>query len=259
MVITSPPYNFGMEYDSTNDDIPIEQYFNDLLAPVWKECSRVVKRSGRIAVIIQPMYSKYVATHHRVARQLEDAGFSWRTEIVWDKANVHGNVSLGSIDKPSSPYVRSTMEFIEILDKIDRKKEPDPAMEQTIGKDAMVDIKHDEYISWTDARWNIPAPAKEMKKYDHPAMFPGEIPVRLMKMFTYVGDMILDPFAGIGTTAVAAWQCNRRFISIDISRAYCKAAYQRVRHVANQHLLVPPVLSMPYPRLVRDRSSITPG
>lgn len=253
MVITSPPYNFDMKYESTNDKLPIEQYFNGLLAPVWKECYRVVKRGGRIAVVVQPMYDRHVPTHHRVARQLEDAGFSWRSEIVWDKANVHGEVSLGSVGKPSSPYMRSTMEFIEILDKIDRKKWPDPDLEQQIGP-AVADITRDEYIAWTDSRWNIPPPVKGMKKYGHPAMFPEEIPKRLVKLFTYVGDTILDPFGGVGTTALVAWKCNRHFISIDVSEKYSKIAARRVRHEALQQKLIPPVIDMPIPALITWKS-----
>ena len=251
MVLTSPPYNFGMPYDSCDDNLSLDDYFHDLLEPVWIECGRVLKRGGRIAVVVQPLYSQHVPTHHRIARQLEDAGFSWRTEIVWDKANVHGNVSLGSIDRPSSPYIRSTMEFIEVLDKIDRKKEPDPELEAQLGKDAMADIKHDEYTAWTDARWNIPAPAKDMKKYGHPAVFPEEIPARLMKLFTYVGDVILDPFGGVGSTAVAAWKCCRRFVAVDISENYSKIAFRRVKNAASQRLLVPPPVAMPIPELVR--------
>jgi DNA modification methylase len=214
MVITSPPYNFKMDYDSTSDDLPIEQYFKELLEPVWKECYRVVKRGGRIAVVVQPMYDRHVPTHHRVARQLEDAGFSWRSEIVWDKANVHGEVSLGSVGKPSSPYMRSTMEFIEILDKIDRKKWPDPDLEQKIGP-AVADITRGEYIAWTDSRWNIPPPVKGMKKYGHPAMFPEEVPKRLAKLFTYVGDTIIDPFGGCYDDKTEIMTKQRGFVRFD--------------------------------------------
>jgi site-specific DNA-methyltransferase (adenine-specific) len=220
LIITSPPYNFGHEYaqDSTNDTHEWTHYFEKLLT-VWRECERVLKTGGRIAVNIQPLFSDYVPTHHVISHQLASLGLLWKAEFLWEKNNYNAKYTAwGSWKSPSMPYIKYTWEFIEVFDKVTHKKE---------GRREDIDITGDEFKEWVLGKWSFP-PEIRMKDYDHPAMFPEELPRRLMKLFSYKNDIVLDPFNGAGTTTLVAWKLRRRFIGIDISQQYCDTALQRL-------------------------------
>ena len=220
LIITSPPYNFGHEYaqDSTNDTHEWTRYFERLLV-VWRECERVLKNGGRIAVNIQPLFSDYVPTHHIISHQLACLGLLWKAEFLWEKNNYTAKYTAwGSWKSPSMPYIKYTWEFIEVFDKVTHKKE---------GRRDDIDITGDEFKEWVLGRWSFP-PEIRMKEYNHPAMFPEELPRRLMKLFSYKNDIVLDPFNGAGTTTLVAWKLHRRFIGIDISQQYCDTALQRL-------------------------------
>jgi site-specific DNA-methyltransferase (adenine-specific) len=116
------------------------------------------------------------------------------------------------------PYLKYTWEFIEVFDKMTHKK---------TGNRADIDITDQEFKDWVFGRWVVP-PETRMKDFGHPAMFPEEIPRRLLKLFSYQHDIVLDPFNGVGTTTLAAWKINRRFIGIDISPEYCREALDRI-------------------------------
>jgi len=219
-VITSPPYNFGHSYaqDPHDDTHEWNEYFDKLLA-VWRECGRILKPGGRIAVNVQPLFSDYVPTHHIVSRQLASLGLLWKAEFLWEKNNYNAKFTAwGSWKSPSMPYIKYTWEFIEVFDKITHKK---------AGKRENIDITADEFKEWVKGKWSFP-PEIRMKDYDHPAMFPEELPRRLMKLFSYKDDIILDPFNGAGTTTLVAYKHGRRFIGIDNSRQYCETALDRL-------------------------------
>jgi DNA modification methylase len=220
LIITSPPYNFGHAYaqDPHDDTHEWNEYFEKLLV-VWKECERVVKPGGRIAINIQPLFSDYIPTHHIISRQLADLGLLWRAEILWEKNNYNAKYTAwGSWKSPSMPYIKYTWEFIEVFDKQSHKKS---------GRKEDIDITADEFKEWVKGRWSFP-PETRMKDHDHPAMFPEELPRRLMKLFSYKNDIILDPFNGAGTTSLVAWKLGRRFIGIDISEQYSAEAMKRL-------------------------------
>jgi len=220
LIITSPPYNFGHSYaqDSNDDTYEWNEYF-ETLHQVWKECDRVLKPGGRIAVNVQPLFSDYIPTHHIISRQLASLGLLWKAEILWEKNNYNAKFTAwGSWKSPSMPYIKYTWEFIEVFDKITHKK---------TGNRDNIDITADEFKEWVMGRWTFP-PEIRMKDYDHPAMFPEELPRRLIKLFSYKNDIILDPFNGAGTTTLVALKNRRRFIGIDNSKQYCKTAYQRL-------------------------------
>jgi site-specific DNA-methyltransferase (adenine-specific) len=253
LVITSPPYNFGREYRETTDSMGWDEYF-DLLFCVWRECYRILKPDGRIAIVIQPKFSDYVPTHHIVWKQLTDIGFHWMAEILWDKSNYHSApTTWGSWCSPSLPYFRYTWEFIEVFWKARPKKE---------GKKEYADVEPEEFQQAVRAKWNI-APEKRMREFSHPAMFPEEIPGRLMRILTYKYDVVVDPFNGAGTTTVTAWRLRRRFIGVDISKEYCETAFQRVVS-ESQRLSLLDMLEendrespfYPSPRLVTDISCL---
>jgi len=220
LIITSPPYNFGHSYaqDPSDDTHEWNVYFDKLLS-VWKECERVLKPGGRIAVNIQPLFSDYIPTHHIISRQLAGLGLLWKAELVWEKNNYNAKYTAwGSWKSPSMPYIKYTWEFIEVFAKGTHKK---------AGRREDIDITAEEFKEWVLGRWSFP-PETRMKDHNHPAMFPEELPRRLMKLFSYKNDIVLDPFNGAGTTTLVASRLGRRFIGIDLSSEYCVTALGRL-------------------------------
>jgi site-specific DNA-methyltransferase (adenine-specific) len=220
MIITSPPYNFGHSYaqDPHDDTHEWNEYFKKLLG-VWQECERVLKPGGRMAVNVQPLFSDYVPTHHIISRQLANLGLLWKAEFLWEKNNYNAKFTAwGSWKSPSMPYIKYTWEFIEVFDKGTHKK---------TGRKEDIDVTGDEFKEWVLGKWAFP-PETRMKDHDHPAMFPEELPKRLMKLFTYKNDIVLDPFNGAGTTTLVAKKLRRRFIGIDLSKQYCTTALKRL-------------------------------
>jgi DNA modification methylase len=221
IIVTSPPYNFDMEYDEYKDKKSWDDFFN-WLNEVWKECFRVLKPSGRLCVNIQPLFSDYIPSHHIISNQLLNIGFLWKGEILWEKNNYNCKYTAwGSWQSPSSPYLKYTWEFVEIFCKGDLKKK---------GDKENIDITGDEFKEWVYAKWSI-APERKMKEYGHPAMFPEKLVERLLKLFSYKNDIVLDPFNGAGTTTYVAKRLGRRYIGLDISKTYCDKAIERLSKI----------------------------
>jgi site-specific DNA-methyltransferase (adenine-specific) len=226
LIITSPPYNFGLSYDDddTEDTKEWTEYFSKL-NNIWKECYRILKPGGRIAINVQPLFSDYIPTHHIISNQLMNMGLLWKAEILWEKNNYNAKYTAwGSWKSPSMPYLKYTWEFIEVFCKETHKK---------VGSKELIDIEKEEFKEWVYAKWSI-APERRMKDFGHPAMFPEELPKRLMKLFSYKGDIVLDPFNGVGTTSLVAYRLKRRFIGIDISKKYCEIAINRINEDIKQ-------------------------
>jgi DNA modification methylase len=221
LVITSPPYNFGFGYDTSKDGIDWEKYFERLFS-IFDECIRVLKYGGRIIVNIQPLFSDYVPSHHIISNHFMEKKMIWKGEILWEKNNYNCKYcAWGSWKSPSSPYLKYTWEFLEIFAKGDLKKE---------GDSNKIDIKDDEFKEWVVAKWSI-APERKMVQYDHPAMFPEKLVERALKLFSFEGDVILDPFNGVGTSCVVAKRLHRKYIGIDVSQKYCNTAKKRVKEI----------------------------
>jgi DNA modification methylase len=220
LVFTSPPYNFDMGYDQHQDNMDWDEYFTTL-KNVFEECIRVTKFGGRIAINIQPFFSEYIPSHHILTNFFLEKGLIWKTEILWEKNHRNcANTTWGSWKSPSSPYFKYTWEFIEVFCKGDLKHP---------GNSENIDITGNEFKTWVDAKWSV-APEKNMKDYGHPAMFPPELAYRVLKLFSYQNDFILDPFNGAGTTTLVAKRTGRRYLGIDISQEYCKIAENRLEN-----------------------------
>ncbi|HWQ63525.1 MAG TPA: site-specific DNA-methyltransferase [Methanospirillum sp.] len=218
LIVTSPPYNFGMEYDKTDDGVDWNAYL-DKLFRVFTEGIRVLTFGGRFIVNVQPLFSDYIPLHHLISSFFMQQKMIWKGEILWEKNNYNCKyTSWGSWKSPSSPYLKYTWEFIEVFCKGDLKKP---------GRKEDIDITDEEFKSWVVAKWSI-GPERRMKQYDHPAMFPEELIERCMKLFSYKGDIVLDPFSGAGTTATVATRLGRRYIGIDVSEEYCATARERI-------------------------------
>jgi len=221
LVFTSPPYNFGLGYDTTDDGIEWERYFKKLFS-VFDECIRGLKYGGRIIVNIQPLFSDYIPSHHVISHHFMEKKLIWKGENLWEKNNYNCKYTAwGSWKSPGNPYLKYTWEFLEVFAKGDLKKE---------GSRENADITADEFKKWVVAKWSI-APEKQMVRFDHPAMFPEELVMRALKLFSFEGDVVLDPFNGAGTTCVAAKKLNRSYLGIDISQKYCETAERRLKEI----------------------------
>jgi DNA modification methylase/predicted DNA-binding transcriptional regulator AlpA len=218
LIFTSPPYNFGLEYKNHKDGHYWKEYF-DKLFRIFEQCIRILKHGGRIVINIQPLFSDYIPTHHIISDFFIRHKMIWKGEILWEKNNYNCKYTAwGSWKSPSNPYLKYTWEFLEIYCKGNLKK---------AGNNANIDIAAEEFKSWVVAKWSI-APERDMKRYGHPAMFPEELVKRVLKLFSYKDDIILDPFNGVGTTTAIAKNLGRRFLGIDIASEYCKKALKRL-------------------------------
>lgn len=218
LILTSPPYNFGMDYEESDDTSAWDNYFDKLFG-VFDECIRVLKYGGRIVVNVQPTYSDYVPTHHIISQYFMDKRMIWKAEIVWEKNHFNVYTAWGSWKSPASPYLKCSWEFLEVFCKGSVKKDGDP-------KNA--DIDAESFKQWVKARWVI-APERHMDRYEHPAMFPEMLAIRVIQLFSFKGDVVMDPFAGVGTTCLAAFKFQRKYLGIDISQKYCYTAEDRLR------------------------------
>ncbi|MBN1306371.1 MAG: site-specific DNA-methyltransferase [Chitinispirillaceae bacterium] len=218
LTFTSPPYNFGLDYESTADAHYWENYFAKLFA-IFDECIRITKYGGRIAVNVQPLFSDYIPSHHLISNFFVSKKMIWKGEILWEKNNYNCKYTAwGSWKSPSNPYLKYTWEFIELFCKGTLKKE---------GPRENANITADEFKKWVVAKWSI-APERNMKEFGHPAMFPEELVVRVIKLFSFQRDVVLDPFNGVGTTSLIARRFGRRYLGIDISQEYCEKAERRM-------------------------------
>ena len=219
LIFTSPPYNFGLDYDSTDDAFEWETYFDSLFA-IFDECIRILKYGGRVIINIQPTFSDYIPTHHIISQYFMGKQMIWKCEIIWEKNNYSAQYTAwGSWKSPSSPYLKHTWEFIEVFCKGSIKKDGDP-------KNA--DIDEESFKKWVNARWVI-TPEKNMDRFGHPAMFPEALADRVLRLFSFKGDVIVDPFVGVGTTCLSARMNGRGYFGVDISPEYCQTAEDRLR------------------------------
>ncbi len=219
LILTSPPYNFDREYEEYHDVIGWQSYFNKLFA-VLDECIRILKFGGRIVLNVQPVFSDYIPSHHIISHHMMEQKMIWRGEILWEKNNFNCNIyAFGSWKSPSCPYLKYTWEYLEIFSKGSIKHK---------GNSSCIDITGDEFKNWVMAKWNI-APETRQKSFGHPAMFPEALVERVLKLFSFQNDVVIDPFNGAGTTTLVAKRLNRRYLGIDISSVYCKTAERRIK------------------------------
>lgn len=216
LMITSPPYNVGKEYD---DDLSLDEYL-DLLTTVFSQTHKKLVTGGRACINIANIGRKpYIPLHAMIIEIMLDLGFLMRGEIIWDKsASGGGSCAWGSWMSASNPVLRDYHEYILVFSKDSYSKNKKQEKRDT--------IEHDDFICWTKSIWTFPA--VNAKKIGHPAPFPIELPHRLINLYSYEGDVILDPFCGSGTTCIAAIQNNRNYIGYDIKRDYIDLAEKRI-------------------------------
>ena len=214
LMITSPPYNVGKDYD---DDLSLRAY-KQLLADVLTETHRVLVEGGRACVNIANIgRAPYIPLHTTIVNIAHKIGFFMRGEIIWDKgASAGSSCAWGSWRSASNPVLRDVHEYILVFCKNNFKRHP-------LKKNT---ISRDDFITCTKSIWRFNATSA--KKIGHPAPFPVELPSRLIQLYAYADDIVLDPFMGAGTTAVAARASGRDYVGYEIDSHYVKLAQKRL-------------------------------
>lgn len=217
LIITSPPYNNSKEYD---EDLSLEEYLK-LITDVMVEAHRILIRGGRICINIANIGRKpYIPLSTYIDQIMIKIGFLPRGQIIWDKSASAGpSTAWGSWKSASNPILRDIHEYILVYSKGEfGRKNSRSNKDDSISKDA--------FLENTKSIWKFPTASA--RKVGHPAPFPIELPKRLIELYSFENDIILDPFAGSGTTAIAAKTTNRNYIMIDINSDYCKLAKERI-------------------------------
>lgn len=223
LTITSPPYNVNLgnnklnknPYDLYNDNKDHQNYIK-WLRNIFSKIYDKTKLGGRCIINIGDGKNGAVPTHSDIIQFMKELGWIPMSTIIWNKNQVGSRTAWGSFMSPSSPSFPSPFEYILVFAKGNKKL-------QWKGE---TDLEKQEFIDWAYGIWNI-APETRMKKIGHPAMFPIELPRRLMKMFSWKNSLVYDPFSGAGTTAIACKENNRKFIGSEISKDYYNISIER--------------------------------
>lgn len=218
LIVTSPPYNVDKDYSHYDDNRSLEEYLA-LLEEVWRECYRVLVPGGRIAINVANTNRRpYLPLNGFITQQMLRLGFLMRGEIIWDKgASVGTSTAWGSFARASNPVLRDVHEYIMVFCK---ESFTLPAEGKRSG------ISNADFVEWTKSVWRFPT--ENASRLGHPAPFPEELPRRLILLYTHIGDVVLDPFIGSGSTAVAAKKLRRHYIGYDLSPEYCRMAQERL-------------------------------
>lgn len=218
LIVTSPPYNLDIRYNSIDDSLSYDSYL--CFTQAWlKKCFELTRETGRLCMNIPLDKNKggqqsvgaditYIAKH---------VGWCYQSTIVWNEGNISRRTAWGSWLSASAPYVIAPVELIVVMFKEKWKKGKGPN-----------NISRDEFISWTNGLWNFKGQSKKGAG-GHPAAFPTELPKRCMKLFSHVGDQILDPFLGSGSTLLACLENKRRGIGVELDAEYCGIAKNRIQ------------------------------
>jgi site-specific DNA-methyltransferase (adenine-specific) len=231
LMITSPPYNASKEYD---DDLSLQEYL-DLLRAAFAETYRVLVNGGRACVNVANLGRRpYIPLSDYISGMMREIGFAMRGEIIWNKAaSASPSTAWGSWQSAANPTLRDIHEYILIFSKgsyrRERTREELQAKQNTITKE--------QFMEWTKSIWTMNA--ESARRIGHPAPFPEELPNRLIQLYSFTNDIILDPFMGSGTTAVAAIKAKRKFVGYDINEAYIQLANTRIKNAMQDSASVP--------------------
>lgn len=217
LMVTSPPYNVGKEYD---EDFTLEEYLQ-FLKRVWKEVYRVLVPGGKACINIANLGRKpYIPLHAFIVKDMLDFGFLMRGEIIWNKASSSSpSTAWGSWLSAANPTLRDIHEYILVFSKGTFSRKNTGKKKNTISKG--------EFLELTKSVWTFPA--EPAHKVGHPAPFPVELPYRLIQLYTFKEEVVLDPFIGSGQAAIAAVKAKRHYVGYDIDEEYVKLAERRLR------------------------------
>jgi modification methylase len=223
LMITSPPYNASKDYD---EDLTLDEYLA-MLERVFSETYRVLVHGGRACVNVANLGRKpYLPLTAFITQLMIDTGFLMRGEILWDKgASASASTAWGSWMSASNPILRDVHEYILIFSKGDYKRHLTKAEKETKKNS----ITKEQFLEWTKTIWSMGA--ESARRVGHPAPFPEELPRRLIQLYSFETDIVLDPFMGSGTTALAALRSGRKFVGFETVEEYVELAQQRIAGV----------------------------
>lgn len=216
LIITSPPYNVGIEYNSNVDSEDYKEYLG--FSKQWIEnCYFWAKDSARLCLNIPLDKNKggQQSVGADITTLAKKIGWKYHSTIIWNEGNISRRTAWGSWLSASAPYVIAPVELILVLYKGEWKKK----------HKGQSDIQKQEFMDWTNGLWTFNGESK--KRIGHPAPFPRELPKRCIKLFSFVGDVVCDPFSGSGTTMIESYLNQRQFVGIELDNGYCELARSR--------------------------------
>jgi DNA modification methylase len=228
ITVTSPPYNVDLGnnkyrkagYDIYKDNKEHNEYL-EWLSGIFELVYKKTKAGGRIAINVNDGKNGAIPTSSDIIQFMtKDIGWTPMAHIIWNKNTTSNRAAWGSWLSPSCPSFPTTFERILVFAKESKK----------LSYKGETDLERDEFIKWANSIWTF-APEKKMKRYGHNAMFPEELPKRLIKMLSWKGALVLDPFVGVGTTCVAAKKLGRDYIGVEISEDYAEEARKRIEAI----------------------------
>ncbi len=227
LMVTSPPYNVGKVYD---DNLTLAEYLS-FLKRVFRQVYRVLVPGGRACINIANLGRRpYIPLHAFIIKDMLSLKFLMRGEIIWDKgSSSSGSTAWGSWMSPSNPTLRDVHEYVLVFSKGEYRRQMDGNRKGTLTRDRFLEL--------TKSVWGFPT--ERAKRVGHPAPFPVELPLRLIQLYTFEGETVLDPFMGSGQTALAALQAQRHFVGYEIEERYARLARQRIRALKEEIAAAP--------------------
>lgn len=222
LMVTSPPYNVTKQYDQ---DLSLKEYLQ-LLRNVFSETYRVLVHGGRACINVANLGRKpYIPLSDLISQLMLEIGFYMRGEIIWSKGAAAGvSMAWGSWQSASNPVLRDTHEYILVFCKGTFQRNKTQDKESTITRE--------QFMEWTKSVWTMNT--ESARKTGHPAPFPVELPYRLIQLYSFQGDVVLDPFMGSGSTAIAALKSGRKYVGYEIDADYLQLAEKRIASCREQ-------------------------
>jgi site-specific DNA-methyltransferase (adenine-specific) len=226
LMVTSPPYNVSKEYD---DDLTLDEY-RGLLRTVFQETYNKLISGGRACINVANLGRKpYIPLHSYIIEDMLQIGFLMRGEIIWNKASsASPSTAWGSWMSASNPVLRDIHEYILVFSK-------DSFSRTKTRRKKKNTIRKEEFLEWTKSVWTFPAVSA--RSIGHPAPFPEELPFRLIQLYSFEEDVVLDPFCGSGTTCISAYKSGRSYVGYDSEPKYVALANKRLEAETSQQRL----------------------
>lgn len=233
LVVTSPPYFAAKEYELGYEGLPNLSFsdYLEVLRESLNECYRVLEPGGRIALNVANIGRKpYRSLSSRLSLMMESCGFLMRGEVVWIKAKGSStSLAWGSFASASNPVLRDVTERVLIGCKGRFDRAISKSRRAELGLPNVDSISKENFLQWTLDTWHIPP--EHARRVGHPAPFPVELPRRLIELYTYQGDLVLDPFVGSGSTCLAAAEVGRDYLGFDLDANYVTLANERISQI----------------------------
>jgi modification methylase len=225
LMITSPPYNVSKEYD---EDLSLKDYL-EMLNKVFIETYRVLVNGGRACINVANLGRKpYIPLSDYISQLMIEIGFNMRGEIIWNKAaSASPSTAWGSWMSASNPILRDIHEYILVFSKGDYKRE----RKRNELESKQNSISKEDFMEWTKSIWTFNA--ESARRVGHPAPFPIDLPYRLIQLYSFKKDIILDPFMGSGTTGIAALKSDRNFVGFELIKEYIELSEKRIAPFIN--------------------------